>query len=46
MRGKLERLKDNNLGAYRLSQHSKEDSERLRQYILQEHRRMHPSLHQ
>ncbi|SHM75863.1 hypothetical protein SAMN05216593_1038 [Pseudomonas asturiensis] len=44
MRGKLERLKDNNVGAYRLSQ-SKEDAERLRQYILQEHQRIHPTLH-
>ncbi|MBA1229635.1 hypothetical protein G7013_08230 [Pseudomonas viridiflava] len=46
MRGKLERLKDDNRGAYRLSQHSKDDSERLRQYILQQHQRVHPSLHQ
>ncbi|MBC3954770.1 hypothetical protein [Pseudomonas triticifolii] len=44
MRGKLERLKDNNIGAYRLSQ-NKEDAERLRQYILQEHQRIHPALH-
>ncbi|QHF01935.1 MULTISPECIES: hypothetical protein [Pseudomonas syringae group] len=44
MRGKLERLKDNNVGAYRLRQ-SKEDAERLRQYILQEHQRIHPALH-
>lgn len=45
MRGRLERLTEKGLGAYRLSQHNKDDAERLRQYILQQHQRMHPALH-
>jgi hypothetical protein len=45
LRGKFERLTEHGLAAYRLSQNSKEDTERLRQYILQEHRKIHPSMH-
>lgn len=45
MRGKLERMIGQNVGAYHFSKHGKDDAERLRQYILQEHRRKHPSLH-
>lgn len=45
LRGSFERLTEQGLAAYRLSQRSKEDTERLRQYILQEHRRIHPSMH-
>ncbi|WP_439852025.1 hypothetical protein [Pseudomonas syringae] len=45
MKGKLERQTKPAFGAYRLNQHSKEDAERLRQFILQEHRRVHPALH-
>ncbi|UZJ61270.1 hypothetical protein OKW98_05980 [Pseudomonas sp. KU26590] len=45
LRGTFERLNHHGLAAYRLSQNSKEDTERLRQYILQEHRKIHPSMH-
>lgn len=45
LRGAFERLTEQGLAAYRLSQNSKEDTERLRQYILQEHRKVHPSMH-
>ncbi|QXW45970.1 hypothetical protein [Pseudomonas amygdali] len=45
MRGKLERMTEHSFGAYHFSKHGKDDAERLRQYILQEHRRKHPSLH-
>src|ERR1700712_1219625 len=45
LRGTFERLTEQGLAAYRLSQNSKEDTERLRQYILQEHRKIHPSMH-
>ncbi|MCD5997420.1 hypothetical protein KDX38_28205 [Pseudomonas sp. CDFA 602] len=45
IRGELERLTERRLGAYRFTQYSKEDAERLRQYILQEHQRLHPALH-
>ncbi|MDC6379726.1 hypothetical protein JN403_08825 [Pseudomonas sp. 15A4] len=45
LRGTFERLTQHGLAAYRLSQNSKEDTERLRQYILQEHRKIHPSMH-
>jgi hypothetical protein len=45
LRGTFERLTEQGLSAYRLSQNSKEDTERLRQYILQEHRKIHPSMH-
>lgn len=45
LRGTFERLTEQGLAAYRLSDNSKEDTERLRQYILQEHRKIHPSMH-
>lgn len=45
LRGTFERLTENGLAAYRLSENNKESTERLRQYILQEHRRIHPSMH-
>lgn len=45
LRGTFERLTEQGLAAYRLNQNSKEDTERLRQYILQEHRKIHPSMH-
>ena len=45
LRGTFERLTQHGLAAYRLSQNSKQDTERLRQYILQEHRKIHPSMH-
>lgn len=45
LRGTFERLTQHGLAAYRLSQNSKEDTERLRQYILQQHRKIHPSMH-
>jgi hypothetical protein len=45
LRGTFERLTESGLAAYRLSQRSKEDTERLRQYILQQHQRLHPSMH-
>jgi len=46
LRGTFERLTEQGLAAYRLSQRSKEDTEQLRQYILQQHQRVHPALHQ
>ena len=45
LRGTFERLTESGLAAYRLSQHNKEDTERLRQYILQQHRKIYPTLH-
>jgi hypothetical protein len=45
MRGTFERLTESGLAAYRLSQHNKEDTERLRQYILQQHRKIFPTMH-
>lgn len=45
LRGTFERLTENGLAAYRLSENNKECTERLRQYILQEHRRIHPTMH-
>ncbi|WP_426140983.1 hypothetical protein [Pseudomonas sp. DWP3-1-2] len=45
LRGTFERLTESGLAAYRLSQRNKEDTERLRQYILQEHRRLYPTVH-
>lgn len=45
MRGTFERLTDSGLAAYRLSQHNKDDVERLRQYILQQHRKLYPTMH-
>lgn len=45
LRGTLERITEQGLAAYRLSQRNKEDIERLRQYILQQHRQLFPSMH-
>ncbi|MDY7568194.1 hypothetical protein QN400_00465 [Pseudomonas sp. RTC3] len=43
LRGTFERLTEQGLAAYRLSQRNKEDTERLRQYILQQHLLVHPA---
>lgn len=45
MRGRFERLTEHGMAAYRLSQSNPVDAERLRQYMLHEHRKVHPSLH-
>ncbi len=45
LRGTLQRITAEGLAAYRLSQRPAEEIERLRQYILQQHRRAHPELH-
>ena len=45
LRGTLERKTELGLYAYRLSQRDKGETERLRQYILQQHRLAHPRLH-
>ena len=45
LRGTFERLTESGLAAYRLSQHNKEETERLRQYILQQHRKIYPTMH-
>ena len=45
LRGTLERKTELGLYAYRLNQRDKGETERLRQYILQQHRLAHPSLH-
>ena len=45
VRGTLERKTDTGLYAYRLSQNDKDETERLRQFILQQHRLAHPTLH-
>lgn len=45
LHGTFERLTESGLSAYRLSQHNKEDTERLRQYILQQHRKIYPTMH-
>jgi hypothetical protein len=45
LRGTFERLTESGLAAYRLSQRNKEETERLRQYILQEHQRVYPTMH-
>lgn len=45
LRGTFERLTESGLAAYRLSQRNKEDTERLRQYILLEHQRVYPTMH-
>lgn len=45
LRGTFERLTESGLAAYRLSQHNKEETERLRQYILQQHRKVYPTMH-
>ena len=43
LRGTFERLTEHGLAAYRLSQRNKEDTELLRQYILQQHQLAHPA---
>ncbi len=45
LRGRLEREAEPGLYAYRLSQSNQEETERLRQYILQQHRLAHPQFH-
>ena len=45
LRGTLERITETGQYAYRLSQRDKGETERLRQYILQQHRLVHPGLH-
>lgn len=45
LRGTLQRTTAAGLAAYRLSQHQPEEIERLRQYMLMQHRRAHPQLH-
>ena len=45
LRGTLERKTETGFYAYRLSQRDKGETERLRQYILQQHRLAHPRLH-
>ena len=45
LRGTLERKTELGLYAYRLSERDKGETERLRQYILQQHRLTHPGLH-
>lgn len=45
LRGRLERQTDAGFYAYRLSQTDKDETERLRQFILQQHRLAHPDLH-
>lgn len=43
--GSFERQTEQGLYAYRLSQSNKDEIERLRQFILQQHRLVHPALH-
>lgn len=45
MRGRLERMTEKGMAAYHLSEKYPEDTERLRQYMLNEHRRLHPAVH-
>ncbi|MGE7958231.1 hypothetical protein ACQKQA_16900 [Pseudomonas sp. NPDC089530] len=45
LRGRLERQTDSGFHAYRLSQTDRDETERLRQFILQQHRLAHPDLH-
>lgn len=45
LRGTLQRITAEGMAAYRLSQRQPEEIERLRQYILLQHRRAHPELH-
>ncbi|EIK95271.1 hypothetical protein PMM47T1_17290 [Pseudomonas sp. M47T1] len=45
LRGTLERKTEQGHYAYRLSQDNAQETERLRQYILAQHRREHPQLH-
>ncbi|AMB84391.1 hypothetical protein AWM79_03360 [Pseudomonas agarici] len=45
LRGRFEREAEQGLYAYRLSQSDESETERLRQYILQQHRLAHPQFH-
>ncbi|KIU53602.1 MULTISPECIES: hypothetical protein [Pseudomonas] len=45
LQGTLQRKTADGLAAYRLSQHQPQEIERLRQYILRQHRLAHPELH-
>lgn len=45
VRGTLERETARGLFAYRLSQGDVDETERLRQFILQQHRLAHPEVH-
>ncbi|MGY4662089.1 hypothetical protein ACVWZ9_002883 [Pseudomonas chlororaphis] len=45
LRGRLERQTDAGFYAYRLNQSDTDETERLRQFILQQHRLAHPYLH-
>ena len=45
LRGTLQRLTIEGLAAYQLSQRQPEEIERLRQSMLQQHRRTHPQVH-
>lgn len=45
LHGTLERTKDQGLAAYRLDVSDTKETERLRQYILQQHQLSHPDLH-
>ena len=45
VRGTLEQKTRSGFYAYRLNQRDKEETERLRQFILQQHRLAHPALH-
>ncbi|MHC8304282.1 hypothetical protein [Pseudomonas sp. PB3P13] len=45
LRGTFEKENHNGYVAYQLNQSDKDETERLRQYILQQHRLTHPALH-
>jgi hypothetical protein len=45
LRGTFEKETENGLYAYQLNQDDKDETERLRQFILQQHRLTHPALH-
>ncbi|MFJ7143921.1 MAG: hypothetical protein ACN6P5_03135 [Pseudomonas protegens] len=45
LHGRLERQTEAGFYAYRLDQSDAEETERLRQFILQQHRHTHPALH-
>jgi hypothetical protein len=45
LRGNFERETESGFYAYELSQTDSDETERLRQFILQQHRLTHPALH-
>ncbi|GFM83995.1 hypothetical protein PSCICN_46870 [Pseudomonas cichorii] len=45
IKGTLERVTENGMGAYRLNQDNKEDAERLLRYLHKQHQRLHPAMH-